>query len=129
MSKEQFNRFKRVVLRTTLFIIAGILYAVIIKVLGRGIPCVFHEITGLRCPGCGITHSIMCFLAFDIQGAIQSNALSVAIILFIIWTFVYTSYKYVKTGIYRLSAGGNIPEISFLVSLILWGIIRNLIGI
>lgn len=120
MNREQFTRFKRVVKKTALFIIAGILYAVIVRLLGRGIPCIFHEITGLRCPGCGITHSVMSILAFDIAGAIQSNALSVIILLFIIWTFLYTSYHYIKTGIYRLSAGGAIPEIGFLVCFVMW---------
>jgi len=34
---------------------AGLFYGYILIPLGLRIPCVFYRITGLRCPGCGIT--------------------------------------------------------------------------
>lgn len=34
---------------------AGLLYGYVLIPLGLRIPCLFRRLTGLRCPGCGIT--------------------------------------------------------------------------
>ena len=129
MSRETKKRIKRVVRVAALFVCAGLLYSGIVKFFGRGIPCVFHEITGLRCPGCGITHAMMALIHLDFNAFIQSNLFAPLIILFFITAFASTSVKYIKTGIYRLSAVNTFVEVSFLVLFIAWGIARNFIGI
>ncbi len=129
MSKEMKKRIQRVARVAALFVCAGLLYAVIVKILGRGIPCVFHDITGLRCPGCGMTHAMTALLRLDFSAFIQANLFAPVIIIFFITAFVSTSLKYIKTGIYRLSAVNSFVEISFLVLFITWGIARNFLGI
>ena len=129
MSKEIRKRILRVARVAALFVCAGLLYAVIVKMLGRGIPCVFHDITGLRCPGCGMTHAMTALLRLDFSAFIQANLFAPVIIIFFITAFVSTSLKYIKTGIYRLSAVNSFVEISFLVLFITWGIARNFLGI
>ncbi len=129
MSKEMKKRIQRVARVATLFVCAGLLYAVILKILGRGIPCVFHDITGLRCPGCGMTHAMTALLNLDFNAFIQANLFAPLIIIFFITAFASTSLKYIKTGIYRLSALNSFVEISFLVLFIAWGIARNFLGI
>lgn len=129
MSKEMKKRIQRVARVAALFVCAGLLYAVILKILGRGIPCVFHDITGLRCPGCGMTHAMTALLNLDFNAFIQANLFAPLIIIFFITAFASTSLKYIKTGIYRLSALNSFVEISFLVLFIAWGIARNFLGI
>lgn len=129
MSKEMKKRIQRVARVAALFVCAGLLYAVIVKLLGRGIPCVFHDITGLRCPGCGMTHAMTALLNLDFNAFIQANLFAPLIIIFFITAFASTSLKYIKTGIYRLSALNSFVEISFLVLFIAWGIARNFLGI
>jgi len=129
MSREIKKRIQRVVRVAALFVCAGLLYAGIVKLIGRGIPCVFHEITGLKCPGCGITHAMTALIHLDFNAFIQANLFAPLIILFFITAFASTSLKYIKTGIYRLSAVNTFIETSFLVLFILWGIVRNFIGI
>lgn len=129
MSKEMKKRIQRVARVAALFVCAGLLYAVIVKILGRGIPCVFHDITGLKCPGCGMTHAMTALLNLDFNAFIQANLFAPLIIIFFITAFASTSLKYIKTGIYRLSALNSFVEISFLVLFIAWGIARNFLGI
>lgn len=129
MKTEIKQRIKRVALLAALFIIIGILYAVIISLLNFGIPCVFYKITGLRCPGCGMTRSILALIKFDVYGAIKYNAFSFFIIAYILCAFVCTSKEYILYGKYRLNAGKEFISIIFLVLLLLWFVVRNILGI
>lgn len=54
-------------------LIVGILYAVFIKITGISIPCLFREITGLKCPGCGITTFFRNMFRGDVKTAISAN--------------------------------------------------------
>ena len=35
--------------------------------------CVFRSLTGVPCPGCGVTHAILLALALDIRGSLLAN--------------------------------------------------------
>ena len=37
------------------FLCAGLFYGYVLIPLGFRVPCLFRRVTGLRCPGCGIT--------------------------------------------------------------------------
>jgi hypothetical protein len=39
------------------------------------IACVFHQVTGLYCPGCGGTRAMHALVHFDLAGALAMNAL------------------------------------------------------
>ena len=38
-------------------------------------PCLFHSITGVPCPSCGATRSVLALLAGDVSGAVRFNPL------------------------------------------------------
>ena len=42
---------------------------------GEGIPCPFHAVTGLHCPGCGMTRAAALLLRGDVAGAAAHNVL------------------------------------------------------
>jgi hypothetical protein len=35
--------------------------------------CIFRSLTGMPCPGCGVTHAIMLALALDVRGSLLAN--------------------------------------------------------
>lgn len=72
-------------------LIIGMLYAVFIKITGISIPCLFREITGLKCPGCGITTFFMNMLRGDIKTAISANP-SLVIVLPLLWAVLISVY-------------------------------------
>ena len=101
MITEKKQRIKRVAILAALFLICGLVYAGIVTIMHHGIPCWFHVITGLKCPGCGITRSMLSLLRFNFKDVLR----------------------------YNLSSGSQIFDITFLVLFLGWGIVRNIIGI
>ena len=89
MDKGLKKRIGRVAFAVALFFFAGFAYAAFIKLTGWRIPCLFRLVTGLKCPGCGITHSSVCFMKFDFQGMIQYNLFAPAILVYTGWVFAY----------------------------------------
>ena len=38
-----------------------------------GIPCIFYKVTGLMCPGCGVTRMVRSIIALDFSSAFHYN--------------------------------------------------------
>lgn len=85
-----------------------------------GIPCVFFELTGLYCPGCGATRAIISLIKLRPYQAFRYNILVITLLPI---ASVYLVYKKIFKG------KKNIPNwiwIILLVITILFGIIRNI---
>lgn len=102
-------------------------YYLLLTSFNIGIPCLFHEITGLLCPGCGITRMILAILHLDFKSAFQYNqvifVLSPVIIYFVIRLYV----SWLKSKPYKLSLLENIIVYIMLIVLLIFGIVRNII--
>ena len=129
MNNEIKKRIKRVTLWVVLFVLAGLLYALFVRLTGFGYPCFFHLITGLNCPGCGITRAALKILQLDFVGAVKQNAFLVPIVLYVGWIFFYTIRRYIKTGVFGLDSGCRVVDVIFVVLLLIWGVVRNILGI
>ena len=68
------KRLFRLLLGCGIALAAGLLYAHLVRVTGFGIPCIFHTITGLDCPSCGVTRMCMALLRLDFAAAFRYNA-------------------------------------------------------
>lgn len=103
-----------------IIIILGILYIFILLKYNIGIPCIFNEITGLYCPGCGITRAIASLIKFDLYQAFRYNML---IVVFIPLICIYGFIKY------ALKKDIKIPNwlwYLILIITILFAILRNI---
>ena len=90
------------------------------------INCPFHKITGLYCPGCGITRCILSILKLDFYQAFRYNPLVFIMLPFIILYFCYKLYiaLFNKKDITK-----KIPKYFYYILLIItviFGIMRNL---
>lgn len=54
-------------------VIGFILLCMIYAGLVLGIPCIFYKITGLKCPGCGITRMLLSIWKLDFRSAYEAN--------------------------------------------------------
>ncbi len=101
-------------------------YAIVFKFLNWGLPCIFRSITGLECPGCGLTRSLAAMLTFDIKRLMQLNPVLPFYIAYLSWVAVSASMRYVKGEKDLL---GGIPLwtlIVFLCVCFVHTIVRNL---
>ena len=92
-----------------------------------GLKCVLHELVGLKCPGCGITRMLSSFIQFKFVEGIKYNlflGITLPVVVFIV---LYSCYLYVYNK--RSGRTFNIFCVVYLVLLLLWMIIRNIIGI
>ena len=55
---------------------AGMLYAFLILHTPFRIPCLFREVTGLQCPGCGTSRMALALMRFDIPAAFTYNPIA-----------------------------------------------------
>ncbi|MFX3639256.1 MAG: DUF2752 domain-containing protein [Candidatus Pristimantibacillus sp.] len=83
-----------------------------------GIPCVFHELTGFYCPGCGVTRVIQSLLQLDIEQAFRYNSLLFVLLPLYAMYFVATRKKL------RLLSNGIMTIM--VIMAVAFGILRNI---
>lgn len=104
----------------------GICYGMLVSRIGFGIPCVFRLITGLKCPGCGVTHMALCLMQRDLRGAFYENPVVLMLLPIGLILAIRLTYRYLKTGSKCLTKWENRVVIAMIVLLIGFGIARNL---
>lgn len=92
-----------------------------------GPPCLFRSVTGLCCPGCGLTRACIALLHGDWYAAWRYNYL-------LPFAVLLTAAEYVRLWVYHLrgiSHGGWGEKLwlgSLVVLVILWLVFRNIFG-
>lgn len=88
--------------------------------------CLFHELTGLECPGCGSQRMLHALLHGNIIEAWHYNALFVAMIPILIPMTYLEIRKEAHPKAYAVV--NSVPVILTLAgAIVIWGIVRNLI--
>lgn len=105
----------------------GVAYTVLIFVVGRGLYCPFWRITGLLCPGCGVTRMCLALLRLDLAGAWQANAALLLALPVLAVLAVRLAVRYVRTGQKLPSRGEERVLWGLLLYFLAWGVLRNLI--
>lgn len=96
------------------------------KITGFAMPCVFHEVTGWYCPGCGISRMLLAILSGDFYQAFRYNPL-----LFILLPFAaifFANWAYAKYN-GKTSWCEKIPEwvwVALAIIIVIYGVLRNL---
>ncbi len=128
LSSEQRHRLYIVMAVLATVSALGLLYAGFVK-QGIGIPCLFYSITGWRCPGCGISRSLSALLHFRFNQFIQYNLLSPVIVLYLLLWGGSIAKNYVQKGKAVYTSPCRWINIALLAVLLLWWLLRNLLGL
>ena len=108
-----------------LFFIGGA-YALWLFHTGRGIPCLFHRITGLQCPGCGVSRLCLALLRGDLAGAWRANAYLLCILPLLAVLLVRRERRLFKNGACEESAAEKRICLFLLAGALFWGAARNI---
>lgn len=109
-----------------LMLIGG-LYVVLIHTTGFKIPCPFKYLTGLDCPGCGVSRVILSYLQLDIKTAFCVNPVITIILPLILGDYVYHKYHYVVHNNKKpLNMLENIVIYIMIASLVLYAVIKDI---
>lgn len=126
MASTQKKRLVKLCKKGGILLLLGIAYYLFIRIIGWGIPCMVHLVTGIYCPGCGITRMFMALVQLDFATALRYNALVTLLLPFIAVFGLRRTVIYVRTG----NTGPDRLEIVLLtIAVILtvsFGILRNL---
>lgn len=119
------KRLIKVISLISILVLCLLGYYFLNKFYKISIPCIFYEITGFKCPGCGITRCLFSLLNGNIIKALYYNSL----VAILIWPFLV----YEGINLYRYVVGksklkiSNVLEYILLVVVIVFGIVRNII--
>lgn len=94
--------------------------------LGFGIPCLFYQITGLQCPGCGNTRAVLAMLRLDVKSALEYNLLFPLEFGYIGWVLLHCCRRYLQTGQFAYLPSRRWLDAVLLALVVLWWILRNL---
>lgn len=92
------KRLLKSLLTAGIVLVVGLSYYAFIKLTGLGIPCIFHSLTGLHCPGCGVSRMCIALLQLDLATAFQSNAFWMVLWPFLAAYGLFKWVEYLKTG-------------------------------
>ena len=126
MTSEAKHRLRRLLLQAGLILGIGLAYAVFAGLTGLSIPCPFHALTGLLCPGCGVTRMCLALLTLDLSAAWAANPVLLLLLPVLAALLIRQAMRYVKTGRSTLSRRESALVWGMAAVLLLWGIARNL---
>ena len=127
LNSEQNARLRDILFNCAIVSIIGIAYFIFIKIVGKGIPCFLHLLTGLHCPGCGISRMFISLFSLDFKAAFSYNAYAMTVgpiaAIFVLRHYI----KYILNGPQQKSE--KLETVLLIIALalaILFGILRNI---
>lgn len=121
------KRIIKVITVSASLIFAGCAYAFLNVYFGFSIPCMFNKITGLQCPGCGVSRMCISLLKLDFEAAFKYNPVIMCMLPIGFVMVINGIRRYVLTGVNRISESENILMIVMIVVLLIFGIVRNIV--
>ena len=119
------KRRKKVITAAMVLFAAAVLYYIINKITDFSIPCPIHFITGLYCPGCGISRMFIALFELDFYKAFRQNAMVLVSLPLLFFLIIYSAIKYIKCGNMPNSKWFNVFTVILICCYVLFGILRN----
>ena len=109
-------------------LLIGCAYALFYRGTGLGIPCPFRALTGMKCPGCGVTRMLVSLMRLDVRGAFGYNAALLCMLPALLAMLIERAVTYVRTGRRRAGRIEHALSWPLVGALLIWGVARNVMG-
>ena len=123
------HRVRRLLLGAAGILALGLGYAAFIHLTGWALPCLFRQVTGLKCPGCGVTSMCLALLRLDFAAAFRWNPGLMLLAPLLGALVVLLTAQYIRTGSWRPKRWQTACLWAMLGYLLAWGAARNVMGI
>lgn len=120
------KRHQNLLLGTFALLAAVIVFSILAQ-FGIGIPCLFHRLTGLLCPGCGNSRAALALLRLDFAAAFGYNPLFLLEFFYILWVLLHCVKNYLQGRSFAYKPLFPWLDRIVLALILLWWPIRNLI--
>lgn len=124
--EEKKKRVRKIIYRDDIILLAGILYAVFVRLTGLAVPCIFRTLTGWQCPGCGITRACLSLLKGEIRTSFSYNPFLYIAGPCIIYLIVRGDLNYIKDNTFQLNRQDTVLTYILTVAALIFGVVRNL---
>ena len=89
--------------------------------------CYFYHLTGLQCPGCGVSRMLSSIIKLNFTDAFDYHPVLFTSLPFLAIIFSDILWQYIYHGKYQLRKWENVIMIAIIVCLVAFCIIRNVI--
>ena len=122
---DQKKRLKSTLIKYGVIFGIALAYLIFVLCTGLGIPCVFHAITKLECPGCGVTRMLISVVKLDFVSAFWYNPFLFVTGPFLIAYLIACEVKFIKHGNRNMGKWQIFMYVELALAL-LYGILRNI---
>lgn len=124
---ERARRRRRVLTAAVVLLAAGLGYALWVHVTGLALPCPFHAVIGLKCPGCGVTRMCLALLRGDLADAWAANPVLLLLLPVLGLLAVRMTCRYIREG-HTLGPRWESALCWVIIAvLVIWGAVRNIL--
>ena len=122
---DQKKRLKSTLIKYGVIFGIALAYLIFVLCTGLGIPCVFHAITKLECPGCGVTRMLISIVKLDFISTFWYNPFLFITGPFLIAYLIACEVKFIKHGNRNMGKWQIFMYVELALAL-LYGILRNI---
>lgn len=123
------KRMLRLITYVLLIAMAGFVYGMFVRYTGLAIPCPFRRLTGLKCPGCGVTGMCVALMRLDFKAAFLCHPMLFLLLAPLGAVFAASAVSYVNRGSWKLERWQNIILYASIALLVGFCAVRNILCI
>lgn len=120
------NRIRRILIRDIIVAVILAIYGMIVSLTHWSIPCIVYQLTGLQCPGCGISRMLLAMLHGDFRAAFSFHPFLFVTWPFIVYLILRMDHRYMNDHGMTLKKADTILACFYIIALIIFTIWRNL---
>lgn len=120
------QRIEKIGISLAVIMLLGCTYGAFVSFTGWAVPCSVYLITGLKCPGCGVTRMCLAIMDFDFKNAYQSNQMLFILLPVLFYLLGSYALGYIRSGRWYITKKQTLLTYICIGLMLGYGIYRNI---